>query len=48
MEERDLGFVHGLFFGEFEEDIFVAFGLVDLVDDFEADFIDVFGIGLPV
>jgi hypothetical protein len=48
VKKGDLGFVHGLFFGQFVEDNFVAFGLVYLVDDFEAYFIDVFGVGLPV
>ena len=48
MEERDLGFIQGFFLGQFVEDIFVAFGFVDLVDNFEADFIDIFGVRLPV
>ncbi len=41
-------FIHGLFFREFVVDIFIAFGLEDLVDDLEADFIDLLGIRLPV
>jgi hypothetical protein len=48
VQERDLSFIHGLFFREFIVDMFIAFGLEDLVDDFESDCIDLLGVGLPV
>ena len=48
MQERDLSFIHGLFLREFIVDIFIAFGLEDLVDNFESDRIDLLGVGLPV
>jgi hypothetical protein len=48
VEERDLSFIHGLFFREFIVDMFIAFGLEDLVDNIESDGVDLLGVGLPV
>jgi hypothetical protein len=43
-----LSFIHGLFFREFIVNMFIAFSLEDLVDNFESDGIDLLGVGLPV